>query len=331
MNMTLLLVSGLCFVLLNAPGVESQELAAYAKYDFVPGEKIIFADDLAGEKMGEFPSRWNLLRGGAENARHGDQNIVSFTQGNNRIEPLMRQKNYLPGIFTIEFDLYFHKKGNEAYSVDFGKAGAVEFRPSKVSMKAASGTPKGGADEAGWHHVAISFNTRAMKLYMDQDRMVIIPNLVEKPTAFSLTALSHGATKGYAAMVKNVRVAEGGMDLYQRVVTDGKIVTRGILLDVGNATIKPTSMGVLNDIAALMKDHAELKFSIEGHTDGDGSDQSNQTLSDARANAVLQQLVSMGIDAGRVTAKGWGEGKPVDTNETPEGKANNRRVEFVKI
>jgi outer membrane protein OmpA-like peptidoglycan-associated protein len=330
MNMKLLFVAGLCFVLWTSPRVESQELAVYAKYDFVSGEKIIFADDLAGETMGEFPSRWNLLQGGAENARYGDANVVSFTQGRNTIEPLMKQKSYLPDIFTIEFDLYFHKKGNEAYSVEFGKAGEVDFRSSNVRMLTFSGTPKGGAVDAGWHHAAISFNTRAMKIYLDQDRIVVIPNLTEKPTAFSLKALSHGARKGYAAMVKNIRVAEGGMDLYQRVVADGKFVTRGILFDVGKATIKPTSMGVLNDIAALMKDHAELKFSIEGHTDSDGSDESNRKLSDERANAVIQQLASMGIDAGRLTAKGWGEGKPVDTNETPEGKANNRRVEFVK-
>jgi len=89
-------------------------------------------------------------------------------------------------------------------------------------------------------------------------------------------------------------------------------------------------MGVINEIAALMKQHPEIKFSVEGHTDTDGDDAFNQTLSEQRAETVVNTLKEMGIDTGRLVSKGWGESKPVDSNSTPEGKANNRRVEFVK-
>ena len=80
-----------------------------------------------------------------------------------------------------------------------------------------------------------------------------------------------------------------------------------------------------------MKDNPELNFSVEGHTDSDGDNSLNQSLSDQRAKAVMNQLISMGIAENRLKYKGWGETKPMSDNNTPEGKANNRRVEFVKF
>jgi outer membrane protein OmpA-like peptidoglycan-associated protein len=89
-------------------------------------------------------------------------------------------------------------------------------------------------------------------------------------------------------------------------------------------------MGIINEIADLMKEHPEVNFSVEGHTDSDGETDANQKLSEARAQAVKDMLVSMGIDTGRLTTKGYGESSPIAANTTAEGKANNRRVEFVK-
>ena len=89
-------------------------------------------------------------------------------------------------------------------------------------------------------------------------------------------------------------------------------------------------MGVLNELAKLMKDTAAMKFEIQGHTDSDGDDAYNMKLSEARADAVKAMLVDLGIDASKLSAKGYGESKPLSDNSTAEGKANNRRVEFVK-
>ena len=115
------------------------------------------------------------------------------------------------------------------------------------------------------------------------------------------------------------------------LMQDGRIIANGIRFDVNKATIKPESMGVINEIAKLMKDHPEISLSVEGHTDSDGDELLNQDLSERRAKAVAEQLAQMGIDSSRLRSKGWGESNPAGPNNTSEGKAANRRVEFVKI
>ena len=101
-----------------------------------------------------------------------------------------------------------------------------------------------------------------------------------------------------------------------------------ILFDTGKSSIKAQSEAVLGDITAILKEYPTAKFTVEGHTDSVGSDQLNQRLSDSRANSVKEYLVKSGIDAFRLSALGYGESKPIDSNKTRAGRANNRRVEI---
>jgi len=100
------------------------------------------------------------------------------------------------------------------------------------------------------------------------------------------------------------------------------------LFDTGKATIKEQSAAVLGDIIGILNEYSNAKFNIEGHTDSVGSDASNQKLSEERASSVMNYLIEHGIASNRLTAKGYGESKPLDTNNTAAGRANNRRVEI---
>lgn len=121
------------------------------------------------------------------------------------------------------------------------------------------------------------------------------------------------------------------MTLYEQVVTTGKFITRDILFDVAKSTIKPESFTTINKIASFMKEHPEINFRIDGHTDSDGSEEFNQRLSEERAEAIRSALIKFGIRETRLSARGYGESTPVASNDTAEGKAQNRRVEFISL
>lgn len=116
----------------------------------------------------------------------------------------------------------------------------------------------------------------------------------------------------------------------ESVMNEGKFITYDITFDVGKSTIKPEAMNEINRIVKLMNENPTLKFSVEGHTDNTGNAASNQTLSEARSQAIVDKLVGMGISANRLSASGKGQNNPIADNSTDEGRAKNRRVEFVK-
>ena len=102
---------------------------------------------------------------------------------------------------------------------------------------------------------------------------------------------------------------------------------RTILFNTNKSTFKPGVVETLNGIAKIMKDFPNANFAVEGHTDSQGRASTNMSLSDRRANAVMNFLVSQGISNSRLSARGFGEDAPIDTNATRAGRANNRRVE----
>lgn len=184
--------------------------------------------------------------------------------------------------------------------------------------------------ERRWVHIAIAYTKGKLKGYIDETRLVNIPRIDFDPKGITLYTYIFGTLNEGHYYVKNLRIAEGGVKYYDRFLQDGKIVSNGIRFDVNKATLRPESMGVLNELYKLLDEHPEVNFSIEGHTDSDGDFDLNQKLSEDRAKTVMNQLVSMGINSIRLIYKGYGESKPINSNDTPEGKAANRRVEFVK-
>lgn len=323
----------------------------YAKSDFVPGDEIFFDDDLGNEQMGEFPSQWDLLEGSAEVAEVAGIRCIS-TEPGGFIAPLMKDmNNYLPDVFTLEFDFWVNDsngKMDQQYELIFYDGGKrSEFmhlrfaNPSnrKGSMRWVYKTPSNetrrgeGAfqiNDNSWHHFAVSFNKRAFKAYINGIRIVNVPNMAAPKALALYQSIWGGITPGTTA-ITHVRLAKGAVPLYDRMMNDGKFITYGITFDVGKSIIRPESMGEINRIVKLMTENPDLKFSVEGHTDSTGSAELNQTLSDGRSKAVVDKLVAMGIAAERLKAAGKGQSSPIADNATDEGRAKNRRVEFVKI
>jgi outer membrane protein OmpA-like peptidoglycan-associated protein len=129
-----------------------------------------------------------------------------------------------------------------------------------------------------------------------------------------------------------MKLAVGEPDTRNKLINEGKFSTTGILFDVNSASIKPESYGSLKDVADVLKDNANIHVKIIGHTDNDGDAAMNMALSKKRAESVKSALVSdFSIDASRLETDGKGASEPVAPNTTPQGKAQNRRVEFVKL
>jgi OOP family OmpA-OmpF porin len=106
---------------------------------------------------------------------------------------------------------------------------------------------------------------------------------------------------------------------------------KNIYFDFDKTTLKPESFVELNKVVDFLKQNANVSIEIAGHTDSKGSDTYNLNLSQGRSQSVVDYLISQGIDANRLQAKGYGESKPIDSNDTEEGRANNRRVEFTVL
>ncbi|MCD4709904.1 MAG: OmpA family protein [Bacteroidales bacterium] len=325
-------------------GVEAEEAKPelkWAKYDFVPGDRVIFEDDLVGEENGEFPSRWDLVTGIVEVAEFGGENVIMFRDGSPAIVPYFKEarEDYLPEVFTVEFDLYCSRSDFNLYLYDRKnqKSGSpsgytdleIDYRSMDFAQSHSAHPDEKNLAERRWMHVAVAYTNGKLKAYMDETRLINIPRIDFDPKG--ITLYTYHAHNDRLFYMKNVRIAGGGVKYYDRVLQDGKIVATGIRFDTGKATLKPESMGVINEIYELMEKYPELNFSVEGHTDNVGDDASNMTLSADRAERVMNTLIEMGINGDRLTSKGLGESMPMDDNNYPEGRANNRRVEFVKI
>ena len=321
----------------------SEDMALYTKYDFVPGDKVIFYDDLSGEEMGEFPSRWRLDNGVFEVAKQGGKNWILCTdQGSIRPKIAIGP---LPPKYTIEMEFYvkggdtrghwffikwYDNKDQEIGNFNTQDKHRTQLRilSNDLALKDLS-APLG----AGIHTMRVMATQSTMKCYIDNERVANVPAVEGfKPADFGVYMDPWKDEPNNPMLIGTFRYAEGGKTLKQQLDEAGRIVTHGILFDSGSDKIRGESYKTLADIGALLTDNPTLRLSIEGHTDSDGADDYNLTLSQKRSESVRTYLINnFKVDANRLESKGWGESKPIDTNNTPEGKANNRRVELVKL
>jgi OOP family OmpA-OmpF porin len=314
-------------------------VTAYQNYDFRAGDKIIFEDNFATDQDGEFPAHWDLGKGQAVVNKVTNLPAFLLTDGNYcQVTPLIKSSSYLTNNFSVEYDtymtsgaygllIYFYNADGNTMSVQTTGSEAV-FAGEKSFSANFPTAIQGDNYFNKWHHIAIAYKDDQLKVYVDQYRVLTVPHCNFTPVKLDCEGIGD---QDNPIIFKDFKIADGAsMNMLDKLMTDGKFVTHGINFDVNKSTLKPESMGVISDIIKYMQANPTLKLEIDGHTDGDGTDAANLTLSQQRSDAVKAAIVGGGIDASRLTTKGFGESKPLGSNDTPEGKAMNRRVEFTK-
>jgi outer membrane protein OmpA-like peptidoglycan-associated protein len=303
---------------------------AWANYDFKPGSRILYAEDFTKDEVGNFPKRMEFASGSME--------IVEW-QGGRWLRGTTASKFYivlpevLPERYTLEFDVAV--SNNLLYLSPAGKADGdlITFGDGGEGGVGGSHTLMRSAKQPGLMGKVVRARVMAdgpnLKLYVNDQRVANIPNF--SPLRAKRIYFYNDARVERPMLLGNFRVAAGGKKLYDALSDSGRVATQGIYFDTGSDRIRPESTPTLKEIGAMLSEHADLKLTIEGHTDNVGSSASNQVLSEKRAAAVRQFLVtSFQIDGARITSQGLGASKPAASNETPEGRQMNRRVELVR-
>lgn len=342
---------------------QTEDLKTYSKFDFVPGNKVLFFDDFSETAIGDFPVSWNTNSSGEviqTNLFPGKWLMMNEEANFYLLDGLKVDKN-----FTIEFDVFFNDKeetGCESIITLFelneedpdlyanitcpGKCGiefslVLEDTPTEGAFFRAYDAPnnkdfdgKNTKSEARIKkgevaHISIWVQNTRMRLYVNQTKVfdvqrAFLPNA--KIRQFRIFT-------GYSCLVymSNFRVADASEDNRSKLLTEGKIISYGIYFDSGKDKVKPESYGALKEIATILKDNPDLKIIVVGHTDSDGNEKSNLDLSKRRAANVKNALISeFSIASDRIDTDGKGQSEPIEPNTSVENKAKNRRVEFIK-
>ena len=349
----------------NTPSGASLE--TYSKYDFVPGEKVLVYEDFSQDAIGDFPENWNTNSAGETVTVSGEPGHWLMINKRGAFKP--EDINNLPDNFTLEFDLIYSsdnyipflqmlfisagngKDGKEPLNADFNynKRSGVNLGIQPVPRD------KGGISTISTYtdgdkmmnnqidfqnngatkiKVSIWRQKQRLRVYLDQNKVFDLPRAFASSETYNTMMFQTWSdfANQDKYMVGNMKLAVGDPDTRNKLISEGKFSTTGILFDVNSANIKPESYGSLKDIADVLQDNANVHVKIIGHTDSDGDAASNLSLSKKRAEAVKSFLQSeFKIDASRMDTDGKGASDPMADNKTVAGKAQNRRVEFIKL
>lgn len=338
-------------------------LKTYSKFDFVPGEKIIGFEDFMTGSIGDFPAGWNTSSSAEIVTIDGKEGRWLWLTKPGVFVPEFIDK--YPDDFTFEFDLLHGVPiSGAAFTVAFAELGEINkpqnwtlatnhinFELSTANTGSQAGLSrysirKNSASEAANQfypeilndknnpiHISLWRQKERVRVYANQEKLWDIPKgLAKEAQLNAIIFYIPYVESNLQHYIGNLRLAVGAPDTRKKMLEQNKWVTHGILFDVNSANIKPESYGTLKEMANVLKEYADLKVKIVGHTDADGKDDANLDLSKRRAASVKAALAKeFGIDESRMQTDGKGESEPIDKNDNPACKANNRRVEFIKL
>jgi outer membrane protein OmpA-like peptidoglycan-associated protein len=322
----------------GAGGAGGKVSAVSTKFDYVPGDSVMFMDDFKQDELGEFPARWRLTLGTFEVAEMEGERWLRCTSADGTIRMKLPTMTALPEFWTLEFDFYGEEPMGSGLTVralgdsespvweaTYPVGSAMTFRTGGIL----SNTPYEGASVGGRHHVMIMARGTAVKAYLDRQRMASVPEIAGAPGKPAVIEFRLWAST--KPMITNVRLAEGCRPP-KDMLAEGKLVTYGIRFETGSDVVQAESAPVLRQVSAYLEANPAVKLQIVGHTDNVGAAAGNLDLSKRRAASVARVLTSeFKIPADRFQADGKGDTQPVSSNAKPEGRAMNRRVEFIKL
>ncbi|HUQ83943.1 MAG TPA: OmpA family protein [Gemmatimonadaceae bacterium] len=317
----------------------------WENYDFVPGNKVLFYTDFAEDKVGNFARGLKYVSGPIEVVERDGAKLLRSTGKSTILIPVGRK---LPERFTLELDVLSTNTGIvDQIVIEGGKDRGRTENSAEIDWSPRGTFIIGSGQNGGTSsvsipdamqaqlinapaHLRVLMDSGYFKMYVNERRMYNNPDLQFRRD--SVIRVEVYGTDELPVFLTSVRLAESETDvLYDALAAKGRWATQGILFATGKAVVQPESRPVLKEIAGTLKEHADLKILIEGHTDNVGSSAANLTLSDARAAAVKAALVAdFGVAGDRITTKGLGDTKPSVPNTTPAGRAQNRRVEVVR-
>jgi OOP family OmpA-OmpF porin len=338
-------------------------LKSYGKFDFVPGEKLLAYEDFTQDAIGDFPAKWNTNSSGEVVTISGRDERYLKLSGAGIFYPEFLGE--IPENATVEFSaavldaysfycsgitLHFIPDASNLLRYGYESRVSVTFNPQDASSSSGSTAVlvhnnsgeqlmENGRAQDGFVHSGISPFARIsvwrqknrLRVYINEEKVWDLPRAFQDGVKYRMI-MESGSCEESIPYVGELRVAAGAPDTRNKLITEGRLVTRGILFDSGSDRIKPESHGTLKDIATVLQENAGVRVRIIGHTDSDGDAAKNQELSKRRAASVKEALArEFGIDAGRLETDGKGQADPAGPNDSPQGKANNRRVEFVKL
>jgi OmpA-OmpF porin, OOP family len=319
-------------------GASAGAPAAFVNFDFVPGERVLFSEDFGRDQVGDFPRRLEFERGNMEVAEWRGGRWLRGTSWPSAF--MIRLPETLPERFTLEMEVVPGQDGQYA-KVSFAERPAEFVTARYFARKVNGGVSRvNGAVAVGNTQEEVAAGTpfllrimadgRYVKVYVDGTRVANMPNAdLGRANTIWIELPGSDAAPGF---VRNIRVAAGGRKLYDALNETGRVATQGIYFDTGSDRIRPESAPTLQEIGSMLREHADLRLAIEGHTDSVGDATSNQQLSERRAAAVKAYLESeFQVAPARLEAKGMGATVPAASNDTPEGRQQNRRVELVRL
>lgn len=336
------------------------DFSKYKSFDFIPGKNIIFFDNFSdGSK-----ARWKAYDPNHINVA-SIQGSNWLEMKGTRFTPI--NLGLLPEEVTIEMDAYVRNGKQPCGTLEISfveqsqkdrledpwldnsstvtispitqipKTAFISYEKKKDNQILGSSATelafKTWQPELGNTHARISIARKGNKVsvYINNEKLLDNIDLLNSGMKYMLSMhLQNYFVEETRMYLTNVRIASGTPHAVSEVKSQGKFVTNTIYFDVNSARIKPESWATLKESAEAVKAN-NGNFLIVGHTDSDGDDDANLKLSQSRAASVKNALVKeFGIPASRLITDGKGESQPVTSNNTISGKAQNRRVEFIK-